>query len=250
MKLSDEPFGIRLKPRDHPVVPTQITLLDDVLFGGFRKDSVIHFYGDPGSGKTTFAMQIMANILRTEWRGIWVDCNGAFSLNRFGQVLQAPDLLKSLTLVRPTSFQQQTQVLQQLQYHLDRVGIIIVDPITHFYRAERYREGSQGFFHELITMQLGTLTGIAHLQKIPVIVINYATSTQRHSRPLVAKGFERVERYRFAFTNRQTQEEEVETIDRQLRIEKAPEQYSRNRNFSFRISTTGIAAFQLMKSSP
>lgn len=235
-------MGIRLKTRTHPVLPTGIAPLDDFLLGGFRKDSIVHFYGDPGSGKTTFAMQVVGNVIKQGWRGLWVDCNGGFSLKRFGQLLGDPDLLRSLTYVRPKSFQHQTQVIQQLQHHLERAAIIVVDPLTHFYRTERYQAASQGYFRELIDTQLGALTGVAHLKNILIIVVNYATRDKNgHRIPLTAKGFERVERYRLSFTNLQAPEEEVEVVRRQVTIERAPEKFSQNRQLEFTIIPAGIA---------
>lgn len=242
MKLLDERMGIRLKTRTHPVLPTGICPLDDFLLGGFRKDSIVHFYGDPGSGKTTFAMQIAGNVIRQGWRGVWVDCNGGFSLKRFGQLLGDPDLLRSLTYVRPKSFQHQTQVIQQIQHLLDRAAIVVVDPLTHFYRAERYQAASQGYFRELIDTQLGILTGITHLRSILTIVVNYATKDQEgHRVPVTAKGFERVERYRLGFSNLQALGGEGNSLKRQVTIERAPEKFSQNRQLEFTITPTGIA---------
>ncbi len=244
MKLLDERMGIRLKTREYPVTSTGLTLLDEVLLGGFRKESIIHFYGDPGSGKTTFAMQIMANIMKQGWRGLWVDCNGAFSLDRFLQIIGDTESLNSLIHVRPQSFQHQTQVIQQIKHLLDRLGVIVVDPITHYYRANWYREGSQGFFQELISSQLASLAGLAQLQKIPVIVINYATRNQHgQSVPLTARGFNRFERYRFAFTILEDYAMKDGSEDsplQQVEIELAPEKYSQRRKIIFSISINGI----------
>ncbi|NVM53273.1 MAG: hypothetical protein HWN66_06180 [Candidatus Helarchaeota archaeon] len=69
MKVSGKLPYIKLRTRDRPVIPTGLSTLDQVLLGGFRKDSIVHFYGDPGAGKTTFAMQILANIIGQGWRG-------------------------------------------------------------------------------------------------------------------------------------------------------------------------------------
>lgn len=236
---------ITFKTKQYSTIATGIDLLDQVLLGGFRKGCVIHFYGDPGAGKTTFAMQIIVNIIKQGWRAIWVDCNGAFSISRFKTLLNDQKNLSSLIYVRPSSFQNQTQILQQLQYHLDRIGIIVVDPITHFYRVERFREGNQGFFHELITKQLSTLTGIAHLQKIPIIVINYGTiNKNKRAVPLVEKGFERIERYRFYFKNVQNTDN---ISHKELIIVRAPETFTQGRVLSYTIGLKGIEGVQLVR---
>jgi DNA polymerase III delta prime subunit len=254
--LSDLPI-IRLKTKEYPVVPSGLPHLDPYLHGGFRKDCLIHFYGAPGTGKTTFAMHLVATLLRQGWRGIWVDCNGAFSIQRFASLLaDRPELLKDLIHVHPTAFQQQTQVLLQLRDPrlTDLVGIIVVDPITHFYRAERYQAASQGFFQELVGTQFSTLAGIAHFKKILVILINYGTydPTQEYDptqirqplAPLVRNGFARVEHYRFCFKKYRGPlwrslplEEHLQNI---FTIERAVEHESAGHTFSFEIGPQGI----------
>jgi len=180
--------------------------------------------------------------MREGWKGIWVDANTAFSLEKFAKIVQNEAILKTLVLVQPKSFAHQTQILQNLKYYLDGVGIIVIDTITHYYRTERFQEASQGFFQELIDTQLGALVGIAHLQKIPIVLINYATVQEDGKKvPLVARGFARVERYRFYFSNKSKEEDSI----KYLKIEFSPEKYSQNRVFSFEINDRGITAFQL-----
>ena len=242
MSDSDRSALIKLRPRDHPVIASGIPLLDEYLLGGFRKDSLLHFYGEPGTGKTTFAMQIMAHIMREGWKGIWVDSNTAFSLDKFARIVQDEAILKTLILVQPKSFTHQTQILQNMKLYLDRVGIIVVDSITHYYRVERFQEASQGFFQELIDTQLGALVGIAHMQQIPIILTNYATFEEGGKKvPLVGRGFQRVERYRFYFSNKSREEDSI----KYLTIEFAPQKSAQKRVFRFEINAAGIIGFQL-----
>ncbi len=246
MKLLNEDPQIIFKTKEYPTMSTGLPLLDQRLLGGFQRGSIIHFFGEPGAGKTTFAMQILCNILKQGWRAVWVDCNGAFSVNRFKKIIhKRSTLIKSLIYVRPISFRHQTNIIQQLQYHVDKVGIIVVDPITHFYRAERFKEGTQGYFQELISKQLGTLTGIAHLRKIPIIVINYGTiNRQKELVPLVIQGFKRVERYRFCFKNKNNDEKGEY---KEITIERAPNTFAQGSIFGFHINSTGIASLWLIK---
>ena len=245
LKAMDDRMKISFKTKQYPTIATGFPLLDQVLLGGFRKGCIIHFYGDPGAGKTSFAMQIMAFIMKQGWGAIWVDCHGGFSMPRFQTILDDQDRLKSLIYVKPRTFQNQTEIVQQLQYHLDRVGIIVVDPFTHFYRAERYREGSQAYFHELVSTQLSTLVGIAHYQKVPVIVVNYGTVNQHGALvPLVEKGFERVEQYRFCFKNDYSKEN---LESKWLVIERAPESFTQGRVLHFLLGPSGIVKIQLSR---
>ncbi|MHA1266154.1 MAG: ATPase domain-containing protein [Candidatus Helarchaeota archaeon] len=238
-----------------PKIKTGLMSLDKVLFGGFQKNAVIHLFGMPGSGKTTFGMQIMAHILREGWRGVWVDCNGNFSLHRFSQILRCQDLLAQLTLVHTSSFPQQTQLLSYLSCspYLNQAGCVVIDGITHHYRSERYQESSHGFFQVLVN-QLGSLLGIASIWQIPVIVINYGTTsftaayqshlTNRYE-PIAANAFKRVELYRFAFSVNPASNSSQKASHFRLYIEKAPNTFSQHRTFQFQITTRGIEKFQL-----
>jgi circadian clock protein KaiC len=64
--MSDEPAG------DGPLVATGITGLDDVLGGGFTPDRVYLVEGNPGSGKTTLALQYLFEGRRVGEPGLYV----------------------------------------------------------------------------------------------------------------------------------------------------------------------------------
>lgn len=248
LRPMDKKMGIRLKVRDRPTFTTGIDILDGILWGGFHKDGIIHLFGDPGTGKTTFAMHLLTQVLQKGWRGIWIDCNGAFSLKRLQQMISDHQLLNQLVYVRINSFHHQTQVFQQLSNHLDRVGILVVDPLTHHYRVERYNEGSQGYF-QLLMDQIGTLVGIAKFQQIPCIVVNYATlNQQRFQVPLVEGAFKNIERYRLLFyKQRSLIAEKQSTVTYELEIVLAPDKYAQRRRFSFQITPAGVTNFSIFE---
>src|SRR5436190_6034762 len=54
------------------LVPTGIAGLDDILSGGFTPNRVYLIEGDPGSGKTTLAMQFLLQGLRQGESGLYV----------------------------------------------------------------------------------------------------------------------------------------------------------------------------------
>src|SRR5947209_5606470 len=66
--MSDAPEngnGVRL-------VPTGIVGLDDILGGGFTPDRVYLIEGNPGSGKTTLALQYLLEGMRLGESGVYV----------------------------------------------------------------------------------------------------------------------------------------------------------------------------------
>ena len=72
-------------------------------------------------------------------------------------------------------------------------------------------------------------------------MVNYGTVNQRSQLvPLVEKGFERVERYRFCFKK---DKDEIS----QLVIERAPERFTQGRVFRFSLGPAGIAQMELSR---
>lgn len=220
------------------VVPTGLSPLDNALCGGITQGTLVHLYGTPGSGKTTLAMQIAAMAMRGGWRVAWIDCNGSFSIVRFQEILGQQALFDRLLLARPTCFADQTTLIQQLKCVVDRVAVLVVDPITHFYRAERYAEGSQSFFQELVDQQLSTLLGLAHLHRLVVLTLNYATSDHRgQASPLAAAGFQRIEQYRLYLHEVSNLLEPADW--KAMHLEVSP--HGQGTRFHFRITRNGIA---------
>jgi circadian clock protein KaiC len=55
-----------------PMVPTNIEGLDNILMGGFLRDGFYLIQGDPGSGKTTLALQFIQGRLKANERCLYV----------------------------------------------------------------------------------------------------------------------------------------------------------------------------------
>ncbi|HTV23861.1 MAG TPA: ATPase domain-containing protein [Polyangiaceae bacterium] len=60
------------KTRAPPPIPTHIEGLDEVLMGGFRREGFYLVQGDPGSGKTTLALQFIQGRLQAGERCLYV----------------------------------------------------------------------------------------------------------------------------------------------------------------------------------
>src|SRR5947209_15278081 len=59
-------------PRPDPLVATGIIGFDDVLGGGFTPNRLYLIEGDPGSGKTTLALQFLLEGAKRGERGLYV----------------------------------------------------------------------------------------------------------------------------------------------------------------------------------
>src|SRR5689334_1666136 len=73
LKNQDRPArGPSWSAMAHPRVRTGIEGLDDVLNGGLPKDRLFLLTGDPGTGKTTLAMQFLIEGVRNGERSLYV----------------------------------------------------------------------------------------------------------------------------------------------------------------------------------
>lgn len=86
----------------HRPISTNLVALDRVICGsnvaaspedrGVIRGAVTEIYGAPGSGKTHFAIQLVANVLRTQGDAsvVWIDTSSELPLTRLQTFLKAP----------------------------------------------------------------------------------------------------------------------------------------------------------------
>ncbi len=53
-------------------VPTGVQGLDDLIEGGFPKNSIVIISGEPGTGKTTFALQFIYEGVKKGEPGVFI----------------------------------------------------------------------------------------------------------------------------------------------------------------------------------
>jgi DNA repair protein RadB len=154
-------------------------ILDDFLEGGYEKDIITTIYGPSGSGKTTLCM--LASIARAleNKKVIYIDTEGGFSIERMKQ-LAGEDLevvLKYIILLKPTNFKEQKESLLKLKKIVnEKIGLIIVDTLTIFYRLEFARSESVRTVNNNLIWQLSYLTEIARKKGIPIVLTNQVYS--------------------------------------------------------------------------
>jgi DNA repair protein RadB len=157
-------------------VSTGSDSFNDFLEGGYENDILTTIYGPSGSGKTTLCL--LAAIAQAK-QVIFIDSEGGFSLERMKQ-LTGPDLeetLKYVVLLKPTSFEEQNIALEKLrQIVTDKIGLIIIDTLTIFYRLELAKDSNIKSTNNKLIWQLSYLTEIARKKKIPLIITNQVYS--------------------------------------------------------------------------
>jgi DNA repair protein RadB len=132
-----------------------------------------HIFGEPGSGKTTAAMQLAINVIRFEKRVLFIAAD-QFSADRFAQIAGADaiSLSQKLLVFEVNSFAQQRMMLGRIKrVARENVGLICLDTATTHYRLEQSKD-TEGTLRRELANQLLLLLGLARKYDLAVLVTN------------------------------------------------------------------------------
>ena len=203
-------------------IKTGYTFIDQDI-GGIPTGGITHIYGPAGVGKSTLAMQIY---LGTAQRGLGcfvIDCAQSYSPSRLLQLCgEENPPLSQITVFQPKTFREQSEIISRLHRFVDpSLRVIVVDPITSFYRQKVTPQTGMAMYRQLAENQAPRLLGLARDYGLAVVVVNQISSWDGESR---AVGGDAIHRY----TALEIQMERLETrksenrwiIVRRLRGEK------------------------------
>ena len=146
--------------------------IDEVL-PQLTSDTITTFYGPPACGKTTIMLQYALEVIGRNKKVFFIDTEGGFSVERFKQLGGDDEMLQSLILFHPKSFEEQHTTIKQLNKEIrnnKQVGLIIIDSLVMLYRL-KLGDAPQKINSEL-GEQLRLLTEISRSFKIPIIATN------------------------------------------------------------------------------
>ena len=171
-------------------ISTNIPQLDNILCGGILTSSITEIYGQAGSGKTQFALQIsVQTLLPLHLAGldsgvVYISTEGRFPMQRFIQILtektsEIPDFdVKRFTdrlyILHTNDTVTQSHVIK---YHLPalltrvNVKLIVIDSIAANYRGEVADRDRNKEVYEIGRM----LKRIAAENNIAVLCVNQVT---------------------------------------------------------------------------
>ena len=113
--------------------------LDKLLGGGIESGSVTLFYGEAGTGKTNICLQAAYNVAKQGLKVAYLDTEG-LSSDRISQVFVEKEYIKNLLVFQIHSFEEQSDRIAKavrLSEANDKIGLIVVDSLTMFYRLNR-----------------------------------------------------------------------------------------------------------------
>jgi len=120
-------------------IPTGCGSLDKLLDGGLSPSDVTLVYGEAKTGKTSLAIQCAVNATRLGFKAIFIDSDGTFTPRRLAQIAgrDLNEAAPKITLVQPTTFQEQALAVDRLdEYLTPQVGLVVVDTVTSLYSVE------------------------------------------------------------------------------------------------------------------
>ena len=151
------------------LVSTGSTLLDDFFKGGLLKGTITTLYGESATGKTNICMIASINTAKTK-KVIYIDSEGNASKIRLLQLAGSKKALDNILFLKPTSFNEQIKVFNQLKdIATKEIGLIVVDSISMLYRVEL---SSHEVFvvNQELGKQLSYLLELARKNLIPCLI--------------------------------------------------------------------------------
>jgi len=154
-------------------IPTDCHALDKMLDGGLALGDVTLVYGEAETGKTSLGIQCAVNTARIGYKATFVDSDGTFSPVRLSQIAykDIDEVAPSITLVKPTTFQEQALAIDRLDEYLTKnVGLVVVDTVTSLYRIELGEPKTTFTLNRELGRQVACLAQIAKTRKVAVLI--------------------------------------------------------------------------------
>jgi DNA repair protein RadB len=157
-------------------LPTGIASVDRLLGGGLENDCLTEIYGEGGSGKTLFCLEVALRVARQNRWVFYVDTEGV-SVDRL-RAMAGDDLekvLKRFLLSTPKDLEQQGRAVATacaLAREGKRpVGLIVVDSGTFFYRLS-LSAPDEDDARQTLALSVADLAATAFRIGVPTILTN------------------------------------------------------------------------------
>lgn len=146
--------------------------LDEILGGGVESGCITLLYGEGGSGKTNFCIQLARNVALAGKKVVYIDTEG-LSVDRLRQIC-GPNLeavLANLLISDPVSFEEQERQVERAAKFCEgnqEVGLVVLDSATLHFRLTRRDEERED--RQSLNRQITKLMRIARRGDVPVVV--------------------------------------------------------------------------------
>lgn len=146
--------------------------IDGLLNGGIEKGIITNVFGESGSGKTNFCIQVAAKVASDNGKVAYIDTEKGFSAERFVQVA-GEEALQNVHLMEPVDFEEQESDIERLKRLVKEndIELIVIDSLVSLYRLQANGDQIKEV-NQRLSQQLSELSKMARKQEIPVLVTN------------------------------------------------------------------------------
>jgi len=163
-------------------ITTGSMYLDRALDGGLPLGEIVLLYGEAETGKTALAIQSAVNSARMGFKTLYIDCEGAFTVERLSQIASSDfeEVSEMIILMRPSSFQEQIEIVDDLEKFINkRFGLIVFDTITSLYRSEIMSRNEAFNLNRELNRQVAVLMQIARTIPLSVLLLSQVRSSMQ-----------------------------------------------------------------------
>lgn len=169
----------------------QCSSLDDLLGGGVENASVTEIYGEPGSGKTNFCLQLARNVALSGKKVAYVDSEGV-SQERLRQICNNDydKVVENILFFNPSSFEEQEKMLKN-SFKVKNLGLLVLDTYNMFYRLSI--ENDDPFVVRSLNRQIATLQVEARKNNFYAVIVGQVYSIDNDDvKPFSGMGVEHI----------------------------------------------------------
>ena len=155
---------------------TGIPTVDRLLGGGLETDSVTEIYGEGGSGKTLFCLDIALRVARSDRWVFYIDTEGV-SVDRIRAIAgtEIDRLLKRFLLSTPKNLEEQGRAVATAcalaREGRRPVGLLVVDSGTFYYRLS-LSGPDEDDARQSLSLAVADLVATALQAEVPVLFTN------------------------------------------------------------------------------
>ncbi|MEM4729849.1 MAG: DNA repair and recombination protein RadB [Thermoplasmata archaeon] len=178
----------------HERIPLGCAPLDELLGGGVECGTITLLYGEGGSGKTNFCLQLSREVAKRGLKVIYIDTEGV-SVERFAQICgqEFDRLAPSILFFEPSTLDEQRDAIEKSQKIIEgeaQVGLIVLDSATIYYRVLFGTEAEDEGRTSLIA-QITKLLVLARKKQLPVVITTqvYTDSARSSFEPIGGHAF-------------------------------------------------------------
>ena len=163
---------------------TGIPSVDRLLGGGLETDSVTEIYGEGGSGKTLFCLDVAVRVARSDRWVLYIDTEGV-SVDRIRAVAgtEIDRLLKRFLLSTPKNLEEQGRAVATAcalaREGRRPVGLLVVDSGTFYYRLS-LSGPDEDDARQALSLAVADLVATALRAEVPVLFTNQVWRSVRN----------------------------------------------------------------------